>query len=52
MSLAAPTASNVAQMAVIYDQRTTEASIYNILSLFFCVLTIPIIIWVYQAIFM
>ena len=52
MSLAAPTASNVAQMAVIYDQRTTEASIYNILSLFFCVLTIPIIIWVYQAIVM
>ena len=52
MSLAAPTASNVAQMAVIYDQRTTEASIYNILSLFFCVLTIPLIIWVYQAIFM
>ena len=52
MSLSAPTASNVAQMAVIYDQRTTEASIYNILSMFFCVITIPLVIWMYQLLFM
>ena len=51
MSLSAPTASNVAQLAVVFDQKPTEASIYNILSLFFCIITLPLMIWIYQAIF-
>lgn len=51
MSLSAPTASNVAQLAVVFDQKPTEASIYNILSLFFCIITLPLMIWIYQMIF-
>lgn len=51
ISLAAPTASNVAQLAVVFDEEPTKASVYNILSLFLCVVTIPLFIGLYQIIF-
>lgn len=51
IAFAAPTASNVAQLAVVFDQKPKEASIYNILNLFACILTIPTIIALYQMIF-
>ncbi len=52
ISFAAPTAANVAQLAVVFDQEPTKASIYNILSLFLCVLTIPALIALYQLVFL
>ena len=52
ISLAAPSASNVAQLAVVFDQKPTYASIVNILSLFACVLTIPAFIALYQLVFL
>ena len=51
VSLAAPTASNVAQLAVVFDEEPTYASVLNILSLFACVLTIPAFIALYQLAF-
>ncbi len=52
IAFAAPTAANVSQLAVVFDQKPEEASIYNILSLFACILTIPALIALYQFIFM
>ena len=51
IAFAAPTASNVAQLAVVFGQKPKEASIYNILSLFACIITIPAIIAIYQLVF-
>lgn len=51
IAFAAPSAANVSQLAVVFDQEPTKASIYNILTLFFCVLTIPLFIGLYQLLF-
>ncbi len=51
IAFAAPCASNVSQLAVVFDQEPEKASIYNILSLFFCVITIPLMIGFYQVLF-
>ena len=51
IAFAAPAASNVSQLAVVFDQEPTKASIYNILTLFFCVVTIPLFIGLYQLLF-
>lgn len=51
IAFAAPAASNVSQLAVVFDQEPTKASIYNILTLFFCVITIPLFIGLYQLLF-
>lgn len=52
MSLSAPPASNISQVAVVFHKNETEASIYNILGLFFCIITIPLIIALYQILFL
>ena len=51
IAFAAPAAANVSQLAVVFDQEPTKASIYNILTLFFCVITIPLFIGLYQLLF-
>lgn len=51
IAFAAPAASNVSQLAVVFDQEPEKASIYNILTLFFCVVTIPLFIGLYQLLF-
>ena len=51
IAFAAPAASNVSQLAVVFDQEPEKASIYNILTLFFCVITIPLFIGLYQLLF-
>lgn len=48
---AAPSASNVAQLAVVFDQEPKRASVINILTLFACVVTIPLFIALYQVLF-
>ena len=52
MALAAPPASTVSQMAVLFNEQPVEASIYNVMGVFLCTVTIPLIIAVYQFLFM
>lgn len=52
IALAAPPASTVSQMAVLYDEQPVEASIYNVMGVFLCTATIPLVIAVYQLLFM
>ena len=52
MSFCAPPAVTVSQMAVLYDQEPLESSIYNVMGIFLCILTMPLVIFVYQALFL
>ena len=51
MAVAAPPAANVAQVAVIYDRQPAKAGFYNILGMLLCVLTMPLIDYVYALVF-
>ncbi len=51
MSFAAPPAALVTQLALIYDNDAEHAGIYNVLGIILCVITIPLINYVYQLIF-
>ncbi|MBQ9065351.1 MAG: AEC family transporter [Blautia sp.] len=51
MALSAPPASTVSQLAVVYDIEPIEASIYNVLGTFLCIVTMPAIIMLFQMIF-
>lgn len=51
LAQSAPAAANVAQLAVVFQQRPEEASIYNILSTALCILTMPAMLWLYQLLF-
>ena len=51
MAVAAPSAANVAQVAVIYDRHPAKAGFYNILGMLLCVLTMPLIDYVYALVF-
>ena len=48
---AAPPAANVAQVAVIYDRQPAKAGFYNILGMLLCVLTMPLIDYIYSIVF-
>ncbi len=52
MSLCAPPAATISQLAVLYDQKPLEASIYNVMGMVFCMLTMPLVTFVYQALFL
>ncbi|MDO5134266.1 MAG: AEC family transporter [Eubacteriales bacterium] len=51
LAAAAPPASNVSQLAVLYDREPVSAGIYNLLGMFFCVLTMPLVDYVYAMAF-
>ena len=51
MAVAAPPAANVAQVAVIYDRHPAKAGFYNILGMLLCVLTMPLIDYIYNLVF-
>lgn len=52
MSLSAPPSSTVSQLAVVYDVEPVESSIYNVLGTFVCIVTMPAVIALFQAVFM
>ena len=52
LSLCAPPSSTISQLAVVYDVQPIKAGIYNVLGTFLCVITMPLIILLYQMIFM
>ena len=51
LCLSAPPASTVSQLAVIYDEEPFKASAYNTLGMFLCIVTIPLMNLLYQALF-
>ena len=51
MSLSAPPSSTISQLAVVHNKKPLEASIYNVMGTLFCILTIPLVIACYQALF-
>ena len=51
ITFGAPAASNVSALSVVFDEEPDHASIINILSLFCCVVTLPLYIALYQALF-
>lgn len=52
MAVAAPPGANVAQVAVIYNREPEKAGFYNILGMLLCVLTMPLIDYIYSLMFM
>lgn len=51
ITFGAPAASNVSALSVVFDEEPEQASRINILSLFLCVLTIPLYIGLFQVLF-
>lgn len=51
LGAAAPTGSMVVQLAVVYGKDAPKASIYNVMSTILCVLTMPLIIFLFQVLF-
>lgn len=46
----APVASMVTQLAQVYDQDANYASIINVMTVVFCVITMPILVFIYENI--
>lgn len=51
LAAAAPPASNVVQVAVLYNKEPVRASIYNLLGMMICVLTMPAVDYLYTVLF-
>ncbi|MDO5475753.1 MAG: AEC family transporter [Eubacteriales bacterium] len=51
LAVAAPPAANVAQTAVLYEREPVNAGIYNLLGMLCCILTMPLIDYLYVALF-
>ncbi|WP_411682190.1 hypothetical protein [Clostridium thailandense] len=43
-----PSASAVTQMAQIYEKNGEYASVINVVTTIVCIITMPIIVWLYQ----
>ena len=51
LSAAAPGANSVVQLAVLNGRDAERAGAYNVLSTILCVLTVPLVIFIYQRVF-
>ncbi len=47
----APSASSIVQIAVLHDKNAAKAGIYNVMTTLLCVVTMPLIIFIYQMLF-
>ena len=52
IGLCAPPASSVSQLAILYDKTPEEATRLNVMGMFFCIVTIPLMVGIFQTIFM
>ena len=50
IALAAPPASTISQLAVLYDRRPYDAAVYNVLSTVACILTMPLMLKLYEIV--
>lgn len=51
LAIAAPPASNVTQLAVLYNKEPVRSGIYNLMGTILCLLTIPLIDYLYMMCF-
>ncbi|MBQ7505826.1 MAG: AEC family transporter [Lachnospiraceae bacterium] len=51
VGLSAPPASTVSQLAVLHDNHPVEAGTYNTLGMFLCLVTMPLMLFLYQLLF-
>jgi len=51
IAICAPPASTISQMAVLYDQEPEKAGIYNVVGTLLCMVTIPVMLLIYQKVF-
>jgi predicted permease len=47
----APSASSIVQIAVLHNKDAAKASIYNVMTTLLCVVTMPLIIFIFQMLF-
>ena len=52
IALCTPPASTVAQLAVLYDRKAYETGVYGVLSMLLCVLTMPLMLTLFQMLFL
>ena len=51
IALCTPTASTISQLAVLYNNKAYETSVYSVISMALCVLTMPVMLIVFQYLF-
>lgn len=51
IALCTPTASTVSQLAVLYNNKAYETSVYSVLTMALCVITMPLMLSVFQLLF-
>ena len=51
IALSTPVASTVSQLAVLYNNKAYETSLYSLISMAFCVVTMPLMLAVFQMLF-
>lgn len=49
LASAAPTASMITQLAQIYNKDAHNASVINVMSIIFCIITMPVMVFIYQV---
>ncbi|MBQ5788404.1 MAG: AEC family transporter [Oscillospiraceae bacterium] len=52
IALCTPPASTVAQLAVLYDKKAYETGVYGVQSMLLCVLTMPLMLTLFQLLFL
>ena len=51
IALCTPPGSTVSQLAVLYDRKAYESSVYSVLSMLLCIVTMPLMLVLFQALF-
>ena len=51
IALCTPTASTISQLAVLYNNKAYETSVYSVISMALCVVTMPVMLIVFQYLF-
>ena len=51
LAVSAPPAATVSQLAIMYDKDALEASIYNVMGVACCVVTMPVMLYLLQVLF-
>ena len=51
LAVSAPPAATVSQLAVMYDRDALEASVFNVMGVLFCVVTMPVMMYLLQVLF-
>ena len=51
IGLCAPPASSVSQLAILFNKTPEEATRLNVMGMFFCIVTIPLMVGIFQMVF-